>query len=255
MVIARRIIALSSLCNIKFIAAFSFEGDYFPRSFRRNNFSRHNIQAITIMSSTTSSSPLPDDSTTVRRSPRKKKSSGAGGSSSPPSNSSMEMLEQWIQHDNHSYHLDFLSPTQAYKIRIALVEWYRANRRKLPWRGDAGPYDGSTVGYAASNADGKKAKGKKRKDEGKDIRGFFAASSSSKTKKKSGETKAPTKTHVEEENDSKSEEQELDYDEPREVTAYGVWVSEIMLQQTRVEAVIPYWIKCESTLGYRCLIV
>ena len=30
-----------------------------------------------------------------------------------------------------------------------------------------------------------------------------------------------------------------------EVTAYGVWVSEIMLQQTRVEAVIPYWIKCE----------
>jgi A/G-specific adenine glycosylase len=27
------------------------------------------------------------------------------------------------------------------------------------------------------------------------------------------------------------------------VTAYGVWVSEIMLQQTRVEAVIPYWIK------------
>jgi A/G-specific adenine glycosylase len=29
------------------------------------------------------------------------------------------------------------------------------------------------------------------------------------------------------------------------VTGYGVWVSEIMLQQTRVEAVIPFWIKCK----------
>lgn len=28
------------------------------------------------------------------------------------------------------------------------------------------------------------------------------------------------------------------------VTAYGVWVSEIMLQQTRVEAVIPFYLKC-----------
>lgn len=27
--------------------------------------------------------------------------------------------------------------------------------------------------------------------------------------------------------------------------AYGVWVSEIMLQQTRVEAVIPYYLKCK----------
>ncbi len=30
------------------------------------------------------------------------------------------------------------------------------------------------------------------------------------------------------------------------VTGYGVWVSEIMCQQTRVEAVIPYWIRCKS---------
>ena len=48
----------------------------------------------------------------------------------------MDMLEKWINHDHHSYHLDFLSPTQAYDIRSALVLWYRANRRKLPWRGD-----------------------------------------------------------------------------------------------------------------------
>ena len=30
------------------------------------------------------------------------------------------------------------------------------------------------------------------------------------------------------------------------ITGYSVWVSEIMLQQTRVEAVIPYYLKCES---------
>ena len=28
------------------------------------------------------------------------------------------------------------------------------------------------------------------------------------------------------------------------ITGYSVWVSEIMLQQTRVEAVIPYYIRC-----------
>lgn len=32
------------------------------------------------------------------------------------------------------------------------------------------------------------------------------------------------------------------------VTAYGVWVSEIMLQQTRVEAVIPFYLKCKFSL-------
>jgi len=156
----------------------------------------------------------------------------------------MTLLEQWIQHDNHSYHLDFLSPTQAYKIRIALVEWYRANRRKLPWRGDAGPYDGSTAGYAATAGNtpgGKKVNAKKRKDEGKDIRSFFDGSSSKK-KKKSGASKTPVKC-VEDETDSKNAVDESD--EVREVTAYGVWVSEIMLQQTRVEAVIPYYLKCE----------
>lgn len=31
------------------------------------------------------------------------------------------------------------------------------------------------------------------------------------------------------------------------VSAYGVWVSEVMLQQTRVEAVIPYWCKWMTT--------
>ena len=106
------------------------------------------------MSTTTSSSssPIPDDTTAITTEDRKL-------------SDSLDMLEKWIEHDDHSYHLNFLNNTQSNKIRIALVEWYRANRRKLPWRGDAGPYDGSTAGYAAS-ASSSNGKSKKRKDEG-----------------------------------------------------------------------------------------
>ena len=226
-----RIITLSSLWNIQLVSSFLTRGHI------NVNFRRFNRNSNTKLIMSTSSSPLPDDisSTTTddikpsaRRSPRKKV---------PAGENSIDMLEDWIQHDNHTYHLDNLSPTEAYKIRVSLVEWYRANRRKLPWRGDAGPYNGSTAGYAGNSSASSKGKaaGKKRKDEGKDIRSFFAASASSKKKqKKVGESKASSKQQP-----SVEKEEE----EAREVTAYGIWVSEIMLQQTRVEAVIPYWIK------------
>lgn len=183
---------------------------------------------------------------------------------------SEDMLEKWIQHSHHSYHLDtFLSPPQAYKIRIALVSWYRTNRRKLPWRGDVGPFDGSTAGYGSSSSSSSLANkmrgskgmssttnGKKRKTPlqgeadsiaGKDIRSFFATSSK-KTKVKVEELR------VDKEGEEEKKEEELLNEESsslsnnqcktkKEVTAYGVWVSEIMLQQTRVEAVIPYYLK------------
>ena len=157
--------------------------------------------------------------------------------------SDVDLLKTWIEHNDHSYHVDtFLSPSQSYEIRISLVSWYRANRRKLPWRGDPGPYNGSTVGYAASassTASGGKTKGGKkdanRNSNNKDIRSFFGGASKAKKEntkeKKEEETKMPTPDDVKE--GSKR----------RDVTAYGVWVSEIMLQQTRVEAVIPYWLK------------
>ncbi|OEU15327.1 DNA glycosylase, partial [Fragilariopsis cylindrus CCMP1102] len=45
------------------------------------------------------------------------------------------------------------------------------------------------------------------------------------------------------EDQEEQEEEEVDIGEAIPITAYGVWVSEIMCQQTRVEAVIPYWIK------------
>jgi A/G-specific adenine glycosylase len=167
----------------------------------------------------------------------------------------MELLEQWIQHDHHTYHLNHLSPDRAYKIRIALVQWYRANRRKLPWRGDVGPYDGSTVGYGAAAAasttattsGGGKKKRKKNENEGKDIRSFFTKSSSSISSRSSSQSKTvKVKEELLHNSEDTTEELAAASFQPTEVTAYGVWVSEIMLQQTRVEAVIPYWIKCKS---------
>lgn len=247
---ARRILALTSIWNFSVIAAFSVGGSL-VRSANNSKICslirRENTARFRVMSSTASSSPLPsDEEPIVRRSPRKKGSSNGSASSS---DDSIGLLERWIQHDHHSYHADFLSPTQAYKIRIALVEWYRGNRRKLPWRGDAGPYDGSTAGYgaASNNSGGKKSNGKKRKDEGKDIRSFFAASSSNKKKKTDAVAGAASsgKQSTVKKKGAKSDDgnETTSTDAPREVTAYGVWVSEIMLQQTRVEAVVPYWIK------------
>ncbi len=72
------------------------------------------------------------------------------------------------------------SAAEAAFLHAALLPWFSAHRRKLPWRGDAGPYAG--VCDAALPA-------------------------------------AP----------------------PR--SAYGTWVSEVMLQQTRVSAVVPFWLK------------
>jgi hypothetical protein len=182
----------------------------------------------------TASSPKKDDSSTIT----KKKVTKTTKASTPKTSSNpfletnnidhQELLQNWLTHSHHSYHIEtFLSPPQAYAIRHALVNWYRLNRRKLPWRGDVGPFDGSTAGFAEK----KKSNGKKS-GVGKDIRSFFGKKDSD-----DGEEKK-------EEDIQQSVESKVD-GEMREVSAYGVWVSEIMLQQTRVEAVIPYYLKCE----------
>ena len=134
----------------------------------------------------------------------------------------IQLLEKWIKHDDHSFHFDHLSDKRSYDIRVALVSWYRQHRRKLPWRGDAPPFDGSTVGFA------NKSKG----DDGTDIRSFFGASSSKKRKTEKGQSFS---------DGVESQAQAQGVATP--VTPYSVWVSEIMLQQTRVEAVIPYYLK------------
>ena len=99
------------------------------------------------------------------------------------------VLEAFLAHADESYHLDDFP---AEEVRAALLDWYAVNRRRLPWRGDAPPYNGSTAGTNSN----------------KDIRRGASPS-------RSLEAGAMP------------------------VSAYGVWVSEIMCQQTRIEAVIP----------------
>jgi A/G-specific adenine glycosylase len=156
----------------------------------------------------------------------------------------IQLLTKWIEHSDDKYHVNMLSPKIAYGIRMALIKWYRANRRKLPWRGDNGPYDGSTVGYGAAAKNGTKRKidESEGKATTKDIRSFFATTSSipsSSKRSKTCNSKAATSKNQLEDEDSPYATTAV----AREVTAYGIWVSEIMLQQTRVEAVIPYWLK------------
>ena len=77
-------------------------------------------------------------------------------------------------------------------MRSALLAWYGQNRRRLPWRGDPPPYNGSTAGINSAAASAPAAPA------------------------------APASTPA---------------TPVAPVSAYGVWVSEIMCQQTRVEAV------------------
>mmetsp|Transcript_12881 Transcript_12881/g.19961 ORF Transcript_12881/g.19961 Transcript_12881/m.19961 type:complete len:619 (+) Transcript_12881:197-2053(+) len=142
------------------------------------------------------------------------------------------ILWEWASHSNESFH-DF-EREEAIQIREALLKWYRSNRRKLPWRGDPPPYDGSTAGIndeiVKSKKRGKKSKTASDKNQ-TSIKNFFLVPSAQDVKRELSET---VKNEVIESQTSQK---------VRNVTAYGVWVSEIMLQQTRVEAVIPYYIK------------
>ena len=97
-----------------------------------------------------------------------------------------DALQGFLDHSDVAYHMD----VDAEQVHSSLLAWYAQNRRRLPWRGDPPPYNGSTAGFAAAAARPSPA--------------------------------PPPATE--------------------KVSAYGVWVSEIMCQQTRVEAVIPYWL-------------
>ncbi len=143
-------------------------------------------------------------------------------------------LWKFATHASETYH-DFL-PEEAQAIRSALLMWYRANRRKLPWRGDVGPFDGSTAGIATS--DGKKHSKKKSTNQ-KDITSFFG-----KTSKPTNSSKCSSKANsTSSANNSALEKEKNCSFEAIPITGYSVWVSEIMLQQTRVEAVVKYYLK------------
>merc|ERR1712238_97134 len=156
-------------------------------------------------------------------------------------------FQTWIDHSHGDFHN--FTEKEATDIRSALLEWYTKNRRKLPWRGDPPPFDGSTMGI-----NNKKKKKKKKIDNNqKPITSYFGKPRNSTRSKIKNEEKQ-IDVHQQRKRKKKSEEEEvvvaevdnLDQEEEEiaiSATGYGVWVSEIMLQQTRVETVIPYWIK------------
>jgi len=128
------------------------------------------------------------------------------------------LTQAWLSHDAVSFH-EF-GDKEACDIRNALLVWYRQHRRKLPWRGDPPPYNGSTA-----------VKTKKEKLDIKTqprIHAYFQS-------KQNEIIDATLQKSVKEEENVEAFQVV--------VSGYTVWVSEIMLQQTRVEAVIPYYIK------------
>eukprot|EP00544_Gedaniella_sp_CCMP2646_P007263 CAMPEP_0202486774 /NCGR_PEP_ID=MMETSP1361-20130828/5253_1 /ASSEMBLY_ACC=CAM_ASM_000849 /TAXON_ID=210615 /ORGANISM="Staurosira complex sp., Strain CCMP2646" /LENGTH=596 /DNA_ID=CAMNT_0049116003 /DNA_START=93 /DNA_END=1883 /DNA_ORIENTATION=+ len=153
-----------------------------------------------------------------------KMKNGAAGSSLKDVIEKDSILYKWASHDDASFHN--FTQDEATNIRNALLSWYRANRRSLPWRGDAPPFDGSTAGVNHSNSN---KKSKKQKNQ-PSITNFFA------TTKQPNSKECQTK-------DEEAQIESISSDEALPITPYGVWVSEIMLQQTRVEAVIPFYLK------------
>ncbi|KAJ0408887.1 hypothetical protein ATCC90586_005924 [Pythium insidiosum] len=128
---------------------------------------------------------------------------------------------------DHEEQLHSADADRVRDVREQLVIWYDAKRRKLPWRGDPPPYL-STATHTKQ-----------------------AAAATSK-KKSSGALDAFVKREVAEEPTAEAETTEPDAlasltDEKeakqRAVAPYETWVSEIMLQQTRVDTVVDYFLR------------
>jgi A/G-specific adenine glycosylase len=106
-------------------------------------------------------------------------------------------------------------------IQTGLCEWFRTHRRMLPWRGDAPPFTGS----------GARASVQKRREEAKGKAQTTLTAFLAKPVRSSSPVQEAGKPMA----------------APLPPSAYGTWVSEIMLQQTRVEAVIPFFLRWMDT--------
>ena len=117
-------------------------------------------------------------------------------------------------------------------LRANLLLWYHANRRQLPWRGDEMQDSNAVVVNSSGSASDKKNGGRIA---GKNL--ITDISTNADTKVKKNEEKV--NSFDDDKNDLESSEL-IRIPPP---SAYGTWISEIMLQQTRVETVIPYWLR------------
>ena len=166
-----------------------------------------------------------------------------------------------------------LSENTVRAVQTNLIAWYDDNRRKLPWRGDSPPYgketkqgsDKEDVETAAVSEPPKKRRrmmqsGSKDGKKQSKLSMFFKADkkqskrkngkSNMENKNKNDEKKNCKENNIVKENMCKSEQSELKQESESQlkdkkilISGYSVWVSEIMLQQTRVETVIDYYLK------------
>lgn len=117
------------------------------------------------------------------------------------------------QHDasKHNFYPEKLS-----FIQMKLLEWYDAHRRKLPWRGDLPPYLTT------------------------------ATHMSQKMKRQVAANTGVYECAKKDEMDDTMTEEVAIVDclmKSRDVSPYETWVSEIMLQQTRVDTVVEYFLR------------
>ena len=139
----------------------------------------------------------------------------------------------------HTLAYHSFSNDEVQDIRCHLLAWYRANRRRLPWRGDAPPYasaeklqqrqqtqphdeDAQNSGSTESSS-----------TRARTLTSYFTplASAANKRRKPSPQPTPPPALNP----------LPAPPPAPAVVSAYGVWVSEVMLQQTRVSVVVDYW--------------
>lgn len=126
-----------------------------------------------------------------------------------------------------------LRPTERSNVRAELLRWYDAHRRKLPWRGDAPPFLSTAThtkqraAVAMTTASGT-------------LDAFFKREAPQDEPIRSEEQQCD-ELQVKKESEATSEVQEVQ--QRRKVSPYETWVSEIMLQQTRVDTVVDYFLR------------
>ena len=126
-------------------------------------------------------------------------------------------------------------PHELGACRSALLAWYTANRRRLPWRGDAPPFGRAALQHPAEPA--ARAAAANSKPASASIASFFRP----KTTIAAATSKSPALPLPPPDAAPAAASAPDIFPLRPWPNAYATWVSEIMLQQTRVETVIEYF--------------
>eukprot|EP00903_Cladosiphon_okamuranus_P013359 g12451.t1 len=174
------------------------------------------------------------------------------------------LVEGYKRHQAATYHA--FTAEEVGTIRVGLLSWYDKNRRLLPWRGDPPPWTRTAAPASASGtstaAVRKKPTAAARLDPGQPrLTSFFGSkpkqpgastnasdvtsgrgNNGSRSSGSNGVARKRKKAEADNVQDGNDEEQHESLNRIP-MTAYGTWVSEVMLQQTRVETVVDYYVK------------